>query len=119
MPRSGGSPPSDRTFTGAACQECVAVHLERAGLILAFSAAEGVCRLADHHVDETAVLKHLLPARTGQPARYSTGPQVDVAERLGWYGAAVGDVGELEPPTGAQHPADLGEHRLLVGAQVD
>ena len=35
------------------------------------------------------------------------------------YGAAVGDVGELEPPAGAQHPEDLGEHRLLVGAQVD
>ena len=37
---------------GAACHERVAVHLERAGLVLAFGAAEGVDRLAGCHVGE-------------------------------------------------------------------
>ena len=96
--------------------ERVAVHIEGAGVGLAFGAAEGVGRLADHHIGETAVLEDLLPARTGQPAGYSTSPQVDVAHRLNGYGAAVGDVGELESPAGAQYPADLGEHGPLVGA---
>src|SRR5215471_11402027 len=99
--------------------ERVAVHVERAGLVLAFGAAECVDGLADHHVRESAVVQHFLPARTGQPAGYSTGPQVDVAQCLVWYGAAVGDVSELEPTAMAQYPTDLGEHRLLVGAQVD
>ena len=54
----------------AACHEGVAVYLVRAGLILAFGAAEGVDRLADHHVGETAVLQHLLPARTGPGSRF-------------------------------------------------
>jgi hypothetical protein len=69
----------------AACHEGIAAHVERAGLVIAFGAAERVDRLADHHVSETAVLQHLLPARTGQPAGYSTGPQVDVAQRPGWH----------------------------------
>jgi hypothetical protein len=64
---------------GAACHERVAVYLERAGLVRALGAAEGVDRLAGYDVGEAAVLQHLLPARTGQPAGYSTGPQVDVA----------------------------------------
>src|SRR5207302_8034174 len=91
----------------------------RAGLVFAFGTSERVDRLAGHHVSEAAVLEHLPPARTGQPAGYSTGPQVDVAHRLEWYGPAVGDVGELQPPAWAQHPQDLSEHRLLVGVQVD
>jgi hypothetical protein len=77
------------------CQERVTVHLEGAGLGLAVGAAERVGCLTDHHVSEAAVLQHLLPARPGQPASYSTGPQVDVAQCPGRYGAAVGDVGEL------------------------
>src|SRR5215475_11352332 len=118
---AAGSPPiaAGWAFGRPAGHERVAVHVERTGVVLAFGAAERVDGLADHHVRESAVLQHLLPARTGQPAGYSTGPQVDVAQRPGWYGAAVGDVSELEPPARAQHPMDLGEHRLLVGAQVD
>ena len=119
----GAATPSEqllvRGFRRAACHERVAVHSERARFVLASGASERVGRLVGNYVAETAVLQHLLPARTGQPAGYSTGPQVDVTQRLGWHGAAVGDVGELEPPAGAQHPEDLGEHRVLVGAQVD
>src|SRR6266851_8153005 len=74
-------------FGRAPCQERVAVHLERAGLVLALGAAERVECLADYHVRETAVLQHLPPAHTGQPAGYSTGPRVDVAQRFGWDGA--------------------------------
>src|SRR5437773_7894654 len=101
------------------CQERVTVHIEDAGVGLAVGAAEGVGCLADYYVGEPAVMEHFLPARTGQPAGYSTGPQVDIAHRLDGYGAAVGDVGELEPPARVQHPEDLGEHRPLVSAQVD
>src|SRR5580693_9089433 len=81
-----------RAVGPAACHERVAVHLERAGLALAVGAAEGVDRLTGYYVGEAAVLQHLLPARTGQPAGYSTGPQVDVAQCLDRYRAAVGDV---------------------------
>src|SRR6201987_5989872 len=77
-----------RALGWAACHERVAVHVERAGVVLAFGAAKGVDRLAGHHVSEPAVLEHLLPARTGQPASYSTGPQVDVTQRLGRHGGA-------------------------------
>ena len=108
-----------RALGWAACHERVAVHVERAGVVLAFGAAEGVDRLAGHHVSETTVPEDLLPARTGQPASYSTGPQVDIKQRLGRHGAAVGAVSELEPPAWAQHPEDLGEHCLLVDAEVD
>src|SRR5215831_6246254 len=100
-------------------QERVAVHIEGASVGLARGAAEGVGCVANYNAGEAAVMEHFLPARTGQPAGYSIGPQVDVTQRLDWYGAAVGDVSELEPTARAQHPMDLGEHRLLVGAQVD
>src|SRR5262249_11021389 len=103
----------------AVCHECVAVHLERAGVAFAVGAGEGVDRVAGHHAGEPAVVQHLLPARTGQPAGYSTGPQVDVAPGRGGHRAAGGDVGDLQPPAGAQHPEDLGEYGRLVGAQVD
>ncbi len=36
-----------------------------------------------------------------------------------WHRAAVGVVGELQPTAGLEHAADVGEHRLLVSAQVD
>ena len=70
---------SPQTVTGrdlswAAGHERVAVYVERPGLVLAFGAAECVDRLARHHVGEAAVLQYFLPARTGQPASYSTGP---------------------------------------------
>jgi hypothetical protein len=94
-------------LAGAACQECVAVYLERAGVVLTLGAAERVDCLAGYDAGEPAVLQHLLPARTGQPAGYSTGPQVDVAQcldgqpssrRHGWPRQARAglDVGEPE-----------------------
>lgn len=108
-----------RAFRRAPCHECVAVHVERTRFVLAFGAAERVGRFAAYDVGEVAVLEHFLPARTGQPVGYSTGPQLDVPQRSGWHRGTVGDGGELDPPAGAQHPEDLGEHRVLVGAQVD
>jgi len=78
----------------------VAVDVVGAGIVLTAGAGEGVDRRADSNIAETAVLHQPLPARTGQPAGYSTGPQVDVPQRLGGYGPAVGDVGELQMPAG-------------------
>jgi hypothetical protein len=97
-------------------EEGVAVDLEGAGVGLAGGAGEGVDGWADVDVGESGVGEHLVPALTGQPTGDSTGPQVDVAQHLGWYGAPVGDVGELEHAAGAQHPVDLVEHGPFVGA---
>jgi len=62
----------------SAGQEGVAVHLERPRLFFSGGAAEGVDGVADLDVNEPGVFEHLLPARTGQPARDSAGPQVNV-----------------------------------------
>src|SRR6188474_3158025 len=93
-------PPSSRWL---ACRERVAVHLVRACLRLTARAAERVDRWTDLDVDEADVFEHLLPARTGQPARDSAGPEVDVAQRFGRHRAAIRDVGELEDTAGPQH----------------
>jgi hypothetical protein len=95
-------------------EEGVAEHLKAACLAFAGGTAEGVDRVADADAGEAGVLQHLLPARTGQPARYSTGPQVDVPQCLGRDGPAVGDVGELQPAARLQNPPDLCERCLLV-----
>ena len=42
-----------------------------------------------------------------------------MAHRFRWNGVAVGDVGELQDPTGAQHTPHLAEHGLLVCAEVE
>lgn len=96
--------------------EGVAVHLERPGFVLSSGTAEGVDRRSDLDGFEAGVLEHFLPARTGQPASDSTGPQVDVPQCPRRHWPAVGDVGELQHPAGAQDPPDLGKDCLLVGA---
>ena len=108
-----------KSVAGLASEERVAVHLEVTSLALSERATEGVDRWSDLDVNETGVFEHRLPTRTGQPAGNSAGPEIDVSQRLGWYGATIGDVSELQPPAGAQHAVDLGEDCLLVGAEVD
>ena len=108
-----------QTVAGLASEERVAVHLEVTSLALSERATEGVDRWSDLDVNETGVFEHRLPTRTGQPSGNSAGPEIDVSQRLGWYGATIGDVSELQPPAGAQHAVDLGEDCLLVGAEVD
>jgi hypothetical protein len=58
------------------------VHVEGACLVFAGGAAEGVDRWPDGDAGEAGVLEDFLPARTGQPAGESSGPQVDVAQRF-------------------------------------
>src|SRR5690349_6916538 len=82
--------------------KCKPEDLVRAGVALAGCAAEGVDRRSDFDVREAEVLEHRLPARTGQPARDSAGPEVDVAQRLGRDRPAVGDVGVLERAAGPE-----------------
>lgn len=96
-------------------EECVAVHIERAGLFFTNCTAKCVNRRSDLDVDETAVFEHLLPARTGQPTSNSTGPQINVLQRLEWNWETVGDVGKLQCATGPENPMNLLEHCLLVG----
>lgn len=96
-------------------EEGVAVHIEGAGLCLTDRTAECVYRRSDLNVNETTVFKHLLPARTGQPSSNSTGPQIDVAQRLKRNRETVGDVSKLQRATGSKNAMDLREHSLLVG----
>jgi hypothetical protein len=89
---------STRRGLWPAGEEGVAEHLKASCVVLAGRAAEGIDRVTDMNAGEAGVFQHLPPARTGQPASYSTGPQVDVAQGPGRDGPAVGDVGELQPP---------------------
>jgi hypothetical protein len=82
-------------------EERVAVHVVGACVRLALRSAEGVDGRADLDRLEPGFLEHPLPARPGQPACDSAGPEVDVAQRFGWDGLSVGDVRELEGPAGA------------------
>lgn len=96
-------------------EECVAVDIKRAGIFLTDRATERVNRRSNLNVNKTAVFKHLLPARTGQPSGNSTGPQINVLHRLEWNGKTVSDVSELQCATEPENTVDLGEHSLLVG----
>jgi hypothetical protein len=70
------------SWSWPAGEERHAEHLEGAGVRFAVSAGEGVDGFADRDVGEADLCEDRLPARTGQPAGDSTGPQVDVAHRL-------------------------------------
>src|SRR6516165_968232 len=108
-----------RVLPRLAPREHVTVDLEAAGVLLARCSLEGVRRRAERHVDEPRLAQHLLPGCTRQTTGDSSGPEIDVVDgRLGNW-AAVGDVGELQPATGPQHAEDLGEHRALIGTEVD
>lgn len=67
-------------------EERIAAYVESTGLFLAGCAAEGIDSGTDGDVGEARVLKYFLPARTGQPTGYSSGPQVDVLQRFGGAG---------------------------------
>ena len=88
---------SAAAFLSRSREERVSVHGEGARVGFAGRVAEGVVGRSDLHLVEAGLLKHVLPARTGQPACDSTGPEVDVAHRGRGDGVAVGDVGELQP----------------------
>lgn len=83
--------------SGFAGEERVAEHFVGTRFVFAGRAAEGVDRGSCPYVDETYVLEHHLPARTGQPAGDSTSPQIDVPKGCERNGPAVGDIGELQP----------------------
>src|SRR6476659_6334026 len=54
-----------------------------------------------------------------QSAGNSAGPEVDVASPLSTDRILDRDIGDLDPPTGSEHPEDLGENRVLVRDQVE
>ncbi len=60
-------------------EECVAVHLVSACLVLTGCTGECVYWWSDLDLGETGFFEHLLPARTGQPAGNSAGPEIDVS----------------------------------------
>lgn len=63
-------------------KERIAGHVKRACLVLARSPAEDVGGRPDDDIGEAGVFERFPPARTGQPARDSSCPQVDVAQCL-------------------------------------
>src|SRR5690242_17299935 len=69
---------SAAAFLSRSREERVSVHGEGARVGFAGGVAEGVVGRPDLHLVEAGLLKHVLPARTGQPACDSTGPEVDV-----------------------------------------
>src|SRR5213078_5284946 len=89
------------------------------GLLLTLRTAERVDWLTDADADEADLVEHRLPACARQATGNSAGPQVDVAQRLGRHGLAVGDVGELQVSTGSKHTPDFTERGSLVGTQID
>ena len=96
------------------------MHIEAQGVGIAACASKGVDRLSDRDGAEAGLFEHRLPARTRQPAGDSTGPQINVAHRVGRHRTPVGDVGELQPTAGPQRVADTCE-RLdrPIGQGVD
>jgi hypothetical protein len=90
-----------------------------AARVLELGAGEGVDRLA---------LRDLAVAEREQDPRVlslqessgdSAGPEVDALARVCGDLVADEDVGELESAAGTQDAVDLGEHRILVGDEVD
>src|SRR6056297_1583291 len=74
---------------------------------------------ADVDVGEAELVQHLRPACARQAPGNSTGPQVDLPERLLGDGSAVGYVRELQGSAWPQDPADFVERGPLVGTQVE
>lgn len=102
-----------------ACQEGVAVDLAGSGVGVSSDAADGVDGFADGDAGEADLGQHRLPARTGQPAGYLTGPEVDVPSRSFRHPESVGDCGERPPAARPQPSADPGEDGVLVRSEVD
>jgi hypothetical protein len=73
-----------------------AANVECPGIRLAARPTERVNRFADVDIGEAEFVQHPRPACTRQASGNSTGPQVDLSERLLGDGSAVGDVGELQ-----------------------
>src|SRR6516162_2576459 len=111
-------PPSGELFRFQS-EECIAKDLEQSGLALPASVPESVNWRTYIDLDEPAFFQQTPPACARQGTGNSVGPQIDVADGRFRHNLAGGDVGELQPSTGAQHSHNLVEYTTLVGAQVD
>ena len=100
-------------------EERIAKDLEQSGLALPASAPESVNWRTYIDLDEPAFFQQTPPACTRQATGNSVGPQIDVADGRFRYNLAGGDIGELQPSTGAQHSHNLVEDTTLVDAEVD
>src|SRR6516165_4108435 len=100
-------------------EECIAKDLEQSGLALPASVPESVNSRTYIDLDEPAFFQQTPPACARQATGNSVGPQIDVADGRFRHNLAGGDVGELQPSTGAQHSHNLIEDTTLVGAEVN
>src|SRR5215472_3023515 len=87
-----------------ACEECIAEDLEQSCLTLPTSAAEGINRWAYVDIYKATFFQHPPPACARQATGNSVGPQVDIADSRFRYSLSGCNIGELQPPIGAQHP---------------
>ena len=96
-----------------------AVNVECPGVLFPPCPAERVDGRPDFDVLEPGFLKDPLPACARQAPDDSIRPEIDVANRRLGDRLAVGDVGKLDPPPGAEYPLNFREYPPLVGAEID
>lgn len=110
---------SDSTCSGSVGQERVAEHFVPPRVRSASPTGEYVHRWTDLDADEPGLFEHLLPALTGQPARDSAGPQINVSQSLRRDRSTVRNVRELQDASGTKDAVNLGEDGPLVGTKVE
>ena len=93
-----------RMLAGFTSEECVSVNIEEPGLLFASRFPESVIRLTDLNGYESCVCQHRPPAFARKAAGDSSSPKVDIAYRTLRHQFTIGDVAELQFPTGTQNP---------------
>jgi len=83
------------------------MHLECPGIFFPPRSSEGIDGSPDPDIHKAGFLEDPFPACARQAPCDSIRPEIDVADRLLRDRLAVCDIGELEPPAGAEGTPDL------------
>jgi len=97
----------------------IAQGAELPSAFLSAGARERVEWIGQLDVDQPGTADHRLPPCTRQGTRDSTGPEIDVMERLLRDRTLKTDVRNRHPPAGPEHAVDLSVNADLVWAEVD
>jgi hypothetical protein len=98
--RSGMLVAGNMAGSAFATYESVPKDFELACIRFALGTAERIDRRPDPHVNEAAVLDHLLPGCTRQTTSNSGRPKIDVGHRRCRHRLAIGDIRELQMTAG-------------------
>lgn len=85
----------------------VAAGAEPMGTLFTAGSRERIDRVCELHVYQTSSSNHRIPPCTRQGSGNSTGPQVDVFERVGGHGLLDAHVGDRHATAGFEHVVDL------------